>query len=53
MTKSTYEFALQNYLTKNNGFNLRKIDPSLEIIESEHIFKGGRIDILARKNSEL
>lgn len=51
MAKKSYESYLQDYLTKNNGLNLKKIDPGLELVEKEHAFKGGRIDILAEKNS--
>lgn len=52
MAKNFYERTFQDYLTKNNGANLKKIDCYLELIESEHKFKGGRIDILAKKESK-
>jgi hypothetical protein len=48
--KKNYELLLQNYLANNNGHNLSKIEENLKIIEKEHIFPGGRIDILAEKN---
>ena len=44
------EKTLQNYLSINNGENLRSIDSSLLFLQSEYVFKGGRIDILALKN---
>jgi|WetSurMetagenome_2_1015567.scaffolds.fasta_scaffold411311_2 hypothetical protein len=53
MTKTSYESSLQTYLTKNHGLNLQRIENSLELIEPEHIFRGGRIDILAKNQSNL
>lgn len=46
--RKKYESALSNYLCKNNGANLKKIQGSLMLVEPEHRFNGGRIDILAR-----
>ncbi len=44
------EKKLQEFLIKNNGYELRRIDKELIFLESEHKFRGGRIDILASKN---
>ncbi|MFA6073697.1 MAG: hypothetical protein WC758_06280 [Candidatus Woesearchaeota archaeon] len=53
MIKQRKEHVLQTYLIKNNGQNLKKIDSNLNILESEHKFRSGRIDILAEKKNDL
>ena len=45
------ELQLQQYLTRNRGENLRKIDSELEFLEAEYKFESGRIDIVAKKES--
>ncbi|MGV8168809.1 MAG: hypothetical protein ACP5N3_02025 [Candidatus Nanoarchaeia archaeon] len=47
------EFALQEYLAADNGKHLAELDPALELIETEHKFRGGRIDILAKRQDIL
>jgi hypothetical protein len=53
MVRRKNEHALQNYLTKNNGINLKKIDSSLTLLDIEHKFRSGRIDILAKRDDKL
>jgi hypothetical protein len=53
MQKHSDESLLQTYLSRNNGLNLKQINPSLEFIECEHIFRGGRIDIWAKEKSKF
>jgi len=53
MNHKKTEYALQNYLIKNNGINLKKIEPTLILIDIEHKFRGGRIDILAKKDDKI
>lgn len=43
------EIILQEYLIKNNGYNLKKIEDDLIFKESERVFKNGRIDIIAEQ----
>ncbi len=47
------EKKLQEYLTKNDGHNLKRIDYNLLFLESEYKFIGGRIDILALKRNMI
>ena len=44
------EKKLQDFLTRNNGLNLLRIDPELVYLDKEYSFRGGRVDILAVKN---
>jgi hypothetical protein len=44
------EQELQHYLVKNNGEHLAEIEPSLILLDAEHKFPGGRIDIIAKSN---
>jgi hypothetical protein len=51
MSRRKNELLLQHYLLKRNGENLRQINPHLRLLDYEHKFPGGRIDILAQQGS--